>query len=55
MSAGRLTYFRLIKRLEQIENLKFLLPIKVKKWLKIRNATLSCVNAKVGWWKDTPN
>ena len=37
------------------ENLKFLLPIKVKKWLKIRNATLSCVNAKVGWWKDTPN
>ena len=37
------------------ENLKFLLPIKVKKWLKIGNETLSCVNAKVGWWKDTPN
>ena len=47
--------FSLKERLEARMNLKFLLPIKVKKWLKIRNATLSCVNAKVGWWKDTPN
>ena len=32
------------------ETLKFMFLENKEKQHKIRNATLSCVNAKVGWW-----